>query len=110
MGDESGNATDFGIFIVPLVMSTDFIALSRSLPSAIDDAHDTLYEPNAVFRQFLGSPSMTFFHFSFRCFHFLSCLFLLFLSFLLFPLLFRFRFLVCSFHYLILFSLFLFSN
>ena len=33
----------------------------RSLPSAIDDALDTLYEPNAVFSQFLGSASMTFF-------------------------------------------------
>ena len=27
----------------------------RSLPSAIDDALDILYEPNAVFSQFLGS-------------------------------------------------------
>ena len=32
----------------------------RSLPSAIDDDLDTLYEPNAVFSQFLGSASMTF--------------------------------------------------
>ena len=33
----------------------------RSLPSAVDDALDTPYEPNAVFNQFLGSASMTFF-------------------------------------------------
>ena len=55
----------------------------RSLPSAID-APDTLDEPNAVFSQFLGSASMTFFFlFSSPCF-LLSCLFLLFLSFLAF--------------------------
>ena len=43
----------------------DFFAMLRSLPSAIDDALDTLYEPNAVFSQFLGSARMTFFLFSF---------------------------------------------
>ena len=64
-------------------------ALLRSLPSAID-ALDTLYEPNAVFSQFLGSVSMTFFLFSFPCF-LLSCLlfsfffFFDFFSFLPFP-------------------------
>ena len=52
----------------------------RSLPSAIDDALDTLYEPNAVFNQFQGSASMTFFFFSFHLF--LSLLPLLALSFL----------------------------
>ena len=31
----------------------DFFAMLRSLPSAIDDALDTLHEPNAVFNQFL---------------------------------------------------------
>ena len=31
------------------------------LPSAFDDALDTLHEPNAVFGQFLGYASMTFF-------------------------------------------------
>ena len=39
----------------------DFFAMLRSLPSAIDDALDTLYQPNVVFSQFLGSASMTFF-------------------------------------------------
>ena len=34
----------------------------RSLPSTIDTP-DTLYEPNAVFSQFLGSASMVFFPF-----------------------------------------------
>ena len=62
----------------------------RSLPSAIDDALDTLHEPNAIFSQFLGSASMIFFLFSFPCFLFLSCLFVAFLSFLFFPHLFRF--------------------
>ena len=50
----------------------------RSLPSAIDDALDILYEPNAVFSQFLGSATMTFFSL------FLSLLPLLVLSFLAF--------------------------
>ena len=36
----------------------------RFLPSAIDDALDTLYEPNAIFGQFLGSASMIFFSLS----------------------------------------------
>ena len=75
----------------------------RSLPSAIDDALDTLYEPNAVFSQLLGSASMTFSLFlsllpllvlSFLAFLFLSFLFF---SFLFFSLLFRFfRFVVFS--------------
>ena len=51
----------------------------RSLPSAIDDALATLYEPNAIFRYFLGSASMTFF-LSFPFLASSSCLFLLFLS------------------------------
>ena len=92
----------------------------RSLPSAIDDALDTLCEPNAVFIQLLGPASMTFF-FSFpflasssclvfSCF---SCLFLLFLSFLFF--FFRFFdfssfFLSFPFLYFFSFSFFLFSN
>ena len=38
----------------------------RSVPSAIDDALDTLYEPNSVLSQFLGSASMTFLFFSSR--------------------------------------------
>ena len=41
----------------------------RSLRSAIDDALDALYEPNAVFSQYLGSASMTFF--SLFSFHFI---------------------------------------
>ena len=57
----------------------------RSLPSAIDDALDILYELNAVFSQFLGSASMTlFFFFSFTRFLLLSCIFLLFFCFLFF--------------------------
>ena len=76
----------------------------RSLPSAIDDALDTLYEPNAVFSQFLGSASMTFFFFFFAfpllasssCLVF-SCFFLSF-SFLSFPFsFFFFRFAFFSF-------------
>ena len=81
----------------------------RPLPSAIDDALDTLYEPNAVVSQFLGSASMTFFLFSFPCLLFLFCLFLLVLSLLFFPFSF-FRFLVFSFLHLLICSLFLFSN
>ena len=57
----------------------------------MDDALDTLHEPNAVFSQFPGSASMTFFLFSFPCF-LLSCLFLLFLYFLFFSFLSFFRF------------------
>ena len=59
----------------------------RSLPSAIDDELDTLYEPNAVFNQVLGSASMTFFSLFFASFLFssclscFSCLFICFLSF-----------------------------
>ena len=81
----------------------------RSLPSAIDDALDTLYEPNAVFSQFLGSASMTFFSLS------LSLLPLLVLSSLAFLCLFFFSFLsffvfsLCLFFpFLIFFSFFLF--
>ena len=70
----------------------------RSLPSAIDDALDTLYEPNAVFSQFLGSASMTFFSLSFSWLPLLVLFFLAFvvLYFLSFPLSF-FRFVVFSF-------------
>ena len=59
----------------------------RSLPSAIDDAHDTLYEPNAVFSQFLASASMTFFSvfLSLLPLLVLSVLAVLILSFLSFP-------------------------
>ena len=60
-----------------------------------DDALDTLYEPNAVFSQFLGSASMTFFPL------FLSLLPLLvlpFLAFLVFLFLsFPFSFSFCAF-------------
>ena len=95
----------------------------RSLPGAIDDALDTLYEPKAVFSQFLGSASMTFF------FPFFLLFFLLFFPFLAsssclvfscfsclilsFPFLFRFVPLFClyfPFLYLLFFSVFLFSN
>ena len=69
----------------------------RPLPSAIDDALDTLHEPNAVFSQFLWSASLTF------TFLYLSLLPLLVLSFVallvffLFSLSFSFfRFLVFS--------------
>ena len=85
----------------------------RSLPSAVDDALDTLYVPNAIFGQFLGSASMTFFFFVpflasssclvFSCF---SCLF-----FLSFPL--SFFFLLSSLFFpfpcFLFFSLFVFS-
>ena len=63
----------------------------RSLPSAIDDALDALYKRNAVFSQFLGSASMTFFSsfpflassscLAFSCF---SCLFFSFRFFFVF--------------------------
>ena len=55
------------------------------LPSAIDDALDTLYEPSAVFSQFLESATinMTFFVFFFFSFPFLASVFLV-LSFLAF--------------------------
>ena len=70
---------------------------------------DTLYEPNAVFSQFLGSASRVtfFFPFSFSCFLFLSCLFLLFFFLLFFPFLFRFLFSL-SFLFAFLSFLFLF--
>ena len=74
----------------------------RSLPSGIDDALDTPYEPNAVFSQFLGSASTTFFLFSFPCFLFLSCLF--------FSFLFRFSLSCLFILYFLFFSLFLFSS
>ena len=73
----------------------DFFAMLRSLPSANDDALDTLYEPNAVFSQFLGLV-WHFFSFPFLAsssclvFSCFSCLFFPFLSF------FVFRFLVFS--------------
>ena len=59
----------------------------RSLPSASDDAIDTLYEPNAVFSQFLASASMTFF---LSLLPLLVLFFLVFLSSLSFPFLSRF--------------------
>ena len=77
------------------------MALLRSLPSAID-ALDTLYEPNAVFSQFLGSAIMTFFSFPFLA---SSCLGFSFLSFFTF-----FSFLSFPFLSLVIFSLFLFSD
>ena len=52
----------------------NFFALLRSPSSAID-ALDTLYKPNAVLSQFMGSASMAFFFVSSPCFLFLSCLF-----------------------------------
>ena len=77
----------------------------RSLPSAIDDALDTLYEPNAVFSQFLGSASVTFPFFLsllpllvFSCFFVFSLLSFFVFHFLVFSLLsfFVFHFLVFS--------------
>ena len=56
-----------------------FFALLCSLPSAID-ALDTLYEPNAVFSQLLGSASITFFSFPFLSFPFSSYLFFVYFS------------------------------
>ena len=65
----------------------DFLALLGSPPSAIT-ALDTLYEPNAVFSQFLGSGSMMLvcFSLSFPCFvfSFLSFFVFVFFSFLSF--------------------------
>ena len=65
----------------------------RSLPSAVDDALSILYEPTAVFSQFLGSASVTFFFsfaflassscLAFSCF---PCLLFYFISFLVFSL------------------------
>ena len=74
----------------------------RSLLSAIDDALGTLYEPDTVFSQFLGSASMTFvcsfpFLASSSCLAF-CCFSFLFFSFLSFPFsFFFFRFLLFSF-------------
>ena len=73
----------------------------RSLPSAIDDALDTLYEPNAVFSQFLRSADMTFF----LSFPFLASSSCLVFSFLSFPFSF-FRFLVFFFLSFIFFLIF----
>ena len=101
----------------------DFFPLLRSLPSDIDDALDTPYEPNAVFSQFLGSGSMTFlFLFFFLLIFFLllsfldsSCLVLFLLLSCLF-LFFPFLFFVSIFSrffpflYLIFISLFNFFN
>ena len=87
----------------------------RSLPSAIDNAFDTLYEPNAVFSQFLGSASMTFFFSLFQSL--LPLLVLPFLDFLVFSFLFfpfRFLFSLSSLFFpilsLLICSLFLFPN
>ena len=69
----------------------------RSLPSAIDDALDALYEPNAVLSQFIGSASkcdIFVLLFSFYCLLLLSFSFLLFLSSLFFPILFLIYFFV----------------
>ena len=68
----------------------------RSLPSAIDDALDTLYEPKTVFSQFLGSSSMTF-SFSF------SSLFLSLRPFLVLSLLAFLAFFVISFPFFVFF-------
>ena len=88
-------------------------------PGAWYHALDTLDEPNAVFSQFLGSASMTFFSLflsllplvlsflAFLVFSFLSFPFSLF-RFLVFPFL-SFPFLSFPLYYLF-FSLFLFSN
>ena len=66
----------------------------RSLPSAIDDALDTLYDPNAVFSQFLGVASMTFLSLflSLLPFLVLSLLAFLVFSFLSYPFSFLFSF------------------
>ena len=74
----------------------------RSLPTAIDDALDTLYKPNAAFRQFPASASITFFSL------FLYLLPLLVLSFLAF-LVFSFLFFPFSFFHFSVFSFFSFS-
>ena len=76
------------------------------LPSAIDYALDTLYEPNAVFSQFLGSASMTIFSLflSFPLFV-LSFLAFLVFYFLSFPFS-LFRFLVFSLYLFFLCFLF----
>ena len=96
----------------------------RSLPSAIDDALDTLYEPtlhslNAIFSQLLGSACRTFFYFSLFLLHLLVLSFICFpcllfvllvFSFVPFPFSF-FRLLVFYFlSFTFFFFLFLFSN
>ena len=85
----------------------DFFAVLRSPPRAID-ALDTLYEPNAVSSQFLGSASIVFLFSSFLSL--LPVLFssLLFFSFLFFSFLVSRTFLILSFLFrlLVLFSSF----
>ena len=81
----------------------------RSLPSAIDDALGTLYKPNAVCSQFLGSASMTFFLF-FLLFFFLSSFFLSLLPLLVFSCFScLFRFFSFLFLFFVLFRFLLFS-
>ena len=62
----------------------DFFAMLRSLRSAIDGALETLYEPNAVLGQFLGSASMTYYS---LCLSLLPLLVLSFFAFIVFSLL-----------------------
>ena len=64
----------------------------HSLPSAINNALDTLYNPNAVFSQFLGSASMTFFSLFLSMF---PRLVLPFLAFLVFSVLFLYFLFSC---------------
>ena len=82
----------------------------RFLPSAIDEALDTLYEPNAVFSRFLRSASMTFFS-VFLCLVPLltSLVYLAFLVFISIPFL-SFPFLSHIFISLFLFSTWLASD
>ena len=106
----------------------------RSLPSAIDDGRDNLYEPNAILSQFLGSASMAFYFLFlflflysllvFPCLASSSCLVLSCSSclvfscfsclFLLFSFIFRFvslsSLLFHFLYHLLLFSLYIFSN
>ena len=90
----------------------DFIAMLRSLPSAIDDEIDTLHEPNAICSQSRRSASF-FFSFPFpassscRVFSCFPCLSFLSFPFSFFAFLF---FLLVPFLYLLLFSLFVFSK
>ena len=90
----------------------------RSLLNAIDDALDTLYEPNAVFSQFQWSASMTFFSLllpllllvlSFLAFLVFSCFSRLFFSVLSF-FVFSLSCLFFPFLYLLFFFFFFFSN
>ena len=99
----------------------DFFPMFRYLARAINDALDTLNEPNAVFSQFLRSASMTIF-FIFLSSAFLassSCLVFSCVSCLSLSFPFLFRVFICfvslsslffPFPYLLFFSLFLFSN